>query len=338
MKNKKLLLVAAPLTVLVLLTGYLAWLMLKSPAGPSYQTAAVQKGNVTTNVMASGSVSAAGLDNITTRAIGNLSQILVSVGQQVYPGTKIATVALNSAGVSAEQAAYNGYLANRGTPKAAASWQAYLDASGVVYATAAGTVTNVYVSPGMSVDGSRSPAIIATSKNSTTDYVQIAVSELDINKISVGQTANLNVPALPNAVLTGKVESINTFGVAKSGVVHYTVTISVQNPPATLLNGMSVDANIVLAQKTGVLVVPTAAVSNSNGRAYISVLRNGRPVIVPVKTGLISSSRTEIISGLKAGEMVITGLSQPASSGAPSSVFNGIVNQTLPSSSANQNN
>lgn len=338
MPNKKPILAATVIFLLLLLIGYLLWLTLKgTTASTIYQTVAVKKGDVINNVTASGTVTAAGLDDITTKSIGNLSQILVSTGQQVYPGTKIAVVALNAAGINAKQSAYNAYLADRGTPKAAASWQAYLDASGDVYSTTAGVISNIYVSPGMVINGSGSPALIATSKNSDTNYVQIAVSELDINKIAIGQTANLSVPALPQAALKGKVQSINTFGVSKSGVVHYTVTILVQNPPGSLLNGMSVDANIILAQKTGVLVVPTAAISSSNGQSYASVLKNGRPLSTPISVGLVSSTYTEIVSGLSLGDQIITGKNQPASSSA-SSVFNGLINQPLSAPSANQNN
>lgn len=338
MNNKKPVL-AILVILLLLLIGYLLWLTLKgSTASSSYQTVAVAKGNVISNVTASGSVTAAGLSNITTKSNGNIDQILVANGQQVYPGTKIATVTLNKAGNEAKQAAYNTYLADRGTPKAAASWQAYLDVSGAVYAEAAGTIANIYVSPGMAIDGSNAPFTVATSRNSNTDYVQIAVSELDINKITIGQTASLNVPALPQTVLKGQVQSINTSGITKSGVVHYTVTILIQNPPHSLLNGMSVDANIILAQKTGVLVVPTMAISDSNGKTYVSVLKNGRPLSVLVTTGLVSNTSAEIVGGLSLGDRVIVGKIQPAASSSSSTVFNGLLNQSLPSPSANQNN
>jgi multidrug efflux pump subunit AcrA (membrane-fusion protein) len=75
-----------------------------------------------------------------------------------------------------------------------------------------------------------------------------------------------------------------------------------------LRSGMSADVSITVAQATNVLVVPTAAISGSNGTYVARVLAADNSVTAtPVQVGLVTTSGTEVTSGLSEGQTVVTG-------------------------------
>ncbi len=134
---------------------------------------------------------------------------------------------------------------------------------------------------------------------------------MDIPQVKVGQKAILSVPAITGKTFTGKVLAIDTNGVAKSGVIHYPVTIAVDSPTAELLTNMSVDARIVLAEKDNTIIVPTSAVQDNNGSTSVQVVKNGTATSVTVKVGLANDTQTEILSGIAQNDQVVTGTASP---------------------------
>lgn len=71
------------------------------------------------------------------------------------------------------------------------------------------------------------------------------------------------------------------------------------------LIGASVDVDLVVAEKKGIIVIPTDAIFLRNGKPYVYIVENNLIVLVPVKTGLKSKSRVEIVSGLKLDQQLV---------------------------------
>ncbi len=69
----------------------------------------------------------------------------------------------------------------------------------------------------------------------------------------------------------------------------------------SLLTGASAAVGIVVGQASGVLTVPTSAVSSGT----VEVLSGGEAQRVRVTTGLVGPTRTAITAGLKAGAVVV---------------------------------
>lgn len=59
------------------------------------------------------------------------------------------------------------------------------------------------------------------------------------------------------------------------------------------------------------LYVPTSALSGSTTAATVQTLVDGKPVTKAVEIGLSTNSTTEIIAGLSAGQIVVTGVVNP---------------------------
>jgi macrolide-specific efflux system membrane fusion protein len=203
----------------------------------------------------------------------------------------------------------------------------------VLRAPVAGTVSSVTGVVGESVSGGGTSANSSTSSSSTSsstggasstgttstsssgfvDLVNLhglqvtgSFSESDAAKIRLGQAGTITVSALPNEKLAAHVIAIATTGTTSSGVVQYTVTLALDNTVAGLKPGMSANATVTTGERDNVLNVPNAAVSGTGSNATVKVMTNGVQSTVNVIAGLVGDSTTEIQSGLKAGQQVVT--------------------------------
>ena len=129
--------------------------------------------------------------------------------------------------------------------------------------------------------------------------VSVEVDEEDILRVHVGQRAVLRTDALPKTTLEGEVAQITPKGdpVSRS----YRVRIRMQDP-AALKVGMTVDANLIVAEHSDAILVPSAAVQAGN----VWVVREGRLQRQPVKVGVLGTERTEILEGLGTDAHVVT--------------------------------
>lgn len=150
----------------------------------------------------------------------------------------------------------------------------------------------------------------------------LAVNEVDLPSLKVGQRADIEFDALPDITATGKVIEIADEGTVSSGVVTFDVTLALDVADEALRAGMSSSATIVTAIAKDSLLVSNAAVkSNTDGTSYVLVMEDGatEPTKVTVETGLSSSTQTQIVSGLTEGQTVVTQTTSSASSSSSSS-------------------
>jgi macrolide-specific efflux system membrane fusion protein len=171
-------------------------------------------------------------------------------------------------------------------------------------APAAGVVTEVNLSPGLPP-----PSGAAVQLRSSTLVVQASIAEQDVPKLKANQAAQVTFTALGatrSAVLASLPTQANT--TTGSSAVTFPVTLTVKNPPAGLLPGMSAQVTITIAQRDNVLSVPTTAIQGSDTSPSVQVMVNGKPQTRPVEIGLSTEQRTEIVVGLSAGDTVVTGV------------------------------
>jgi len=135
--------------------------------------------------------------------------------------------------------------------------------------------------------------------------IAIPVDELDIVNIEVGQTAKVEIDALPGETFVGRVQKIAQEGSVQQGITNYVVTLEVESDGPRL--GMSATATIWVAQKTQVLTVPVEAIKWDQGQAYVNRLQNGQVEQVRVKIGVQGDLYAEVVSGLNEGDTVLVG-------------------------------
>jgi HlyD family secretion protein len=139
------------------------------------------------------------------------------------------------------------------------------------------------------------------------DHLEIVVnmSEVDVNRVKDGQSAQITMDALPDALLQGTVTQIAPAGVLSQGVVNYPVTIALTPPIDGVKTGMTASPSIIVDQRDNVLTVPNRAIRTQGRQKFATVLFEGQQMQVPVQTGLASDTATEITSGLKEGDEVV---------------------------------
>lgn len=211
------------------------------------------------------------------------------------------------------------------------AWLSYQQSSPTIYAPISGTVAGLSLQVGSVISSSTantstgstvSSTKIATIKTSAPPTVTINLTEVDVPRIHVADKATVSFDAITDKTYTGAVISIDTSGTVSSGVTTYPTVVRLDTNPSIVLGNMSATANIIVATKNEVLMVPKAAVQTEEGESYVRVKKNGNIVNVPVVLGLESDTYSEIVSGLTEADVVVTSVIQPSSSASQTqSVF-----------------
>jgi HlyD family secretion protein len=211
-----------------------------------------------------------------------------------------------------------------------------------------GVVLARKVEPGQTVAAAMTtPVLFTIAEDLTKMELQVQVDEADVGTVKLGQPASFTVSAWPGRTFPATIKRVGIGSTVTDNVVTYKTVLTVANDDLALRPGMTANARIVTAKRDDVLLVPNAALrfvpptaakagtqgsvisrlvprpprSTSRqqakpaaGTPQVWVLREGRPVAIPVHTGVSDGRRTEITGGdLKPGTAVITDYQETAS-------------------------
>lgn len=139
--------------------------------------------------------------------------------------------------------------------------------------------------------------------------VKAQVDEQDVINVHFGQRVNVTGEDFPDQTLTGHVVAISPVAIKStdpsSTAKQVLTTIRLDRSPPFLRDGMSVDVDILTTNVDGAIVVPSVAVQREGKGAYVFVVRKGKAVKAPVKTGASNDTETVVKSGLAPGEVII---------------------------------
>lgn len=175
-----------------------------------------------------------------------------------------------------------------------------------------GIVTDININPGDSVAPSSGATTGAIRIDDLSRFlVDVQVTEVDINRVKVGQPVSLSFDAITDKQYNGKVTEVGRVGTTVQGVVNFTVTVELTNADPAVLPGMTAAVNIVVNQLNDALLVPNRAVRLQNSQRVVYVLRDGKAVPVNIQLGATSDANSEIVSGdVKEGDLAV--LNPPA--------------------------
>ncbi|HKC25462.1 MAG TPA: efflux RND transporter periplasmic adaptor subunit [Thermoanaerobaculia bacterium] len=183
--------------------------------------------------------------------------------------------------------------------------------------------------------------VIGTMNNAGTQLMTISdlssvlavlmVDETDTTNVSVGQKAVLTIDAYQGQAFEGTVTEVGSSPILKddpdlqgltttSDAINFKVKVKLAKPPPRIRPGFSVSADIITGTKKSVPSVPLAAVvvrdspkgeKTESGRLKtedgVYLLKGGKAVFTPIKTGLAGELQVEVADGLATGQDVITG-------------------------------
>ena len=140
-------------------------------------------------------------------------------------------------------------------------------------------------------------------------YVLGKVDEADIGKVYVDQPARIVVESFKERKFEGKVTKISPLGREKDNVTTFEVRVSIHNPTGELKVNMSANAEIILEEKKGVLLVPESAVLYERDRKpSLEIADPGSPGgrrRVAATLGISNGIKTELVAGAKEGDKVV---------------------------------
>lgn len=176
----------------------------------------------------------------------------------------------------------------------------------VIKAPVSGTIASVSTYEGETVAASFSAPTFVTIVDLDRLEVQSYVDETDIGKIRAGDRVTLRVDAFPGVELEGTVRAIYPKAQLVNNVVNYIVIVDILDRKDLLLRPeMTVQVAFVLEQRDNVVSIPRNALLREGGRSFVIVQMDGKWAERPVKTGLQTPQRIEIVSGLKEGETIV---------------------------------
>lgn len=195
------------------------------------------------------------------------------------------------------------------------------EADMAVKAPITGTVLTCLLEQGEKADSGQLGILLA---DTSVMRIDIQVDERNVSRVKTGMTCTITQTGLGGEENTfeGTVESVSLTGKSENGVSFFPAVVKVDNGDGAMLNGMSIEYELVLAQSEDCLVVPAQAVQYTEQGSCLFVKADRRPdnavdlgdgveiprgfYAVPVETGLSNSAQVEIKSGVEEGMEVFT--------------------------------
>ncbi len=133
--------------------------------------------------------------------------------------------------------------------------------------------------------------------------VSVSVSEALVPKLSPGDEASVYVSAIDRE-FTAVIRSVER--AANMQTQLYTVVLTVPADVGGLMNGMFADVTFHTDVSENAIVIPTEAILNDGSVQYVFIEENGTAKYVEITTGLTGNGVTEVLSGLAAGQSLVT--------------------------------
>ncbi|NOR21229.1 MAG: HlyD family efflux transporter periplasmic adaptor subunit [Candidatus Aminicenantes bacterium] len=134
------------------------------------------------------------------------------------------------------------------------------------------------------------------------------VDEADIGKVQLGLVARIYVEAYPDEPFKAKLTHISPRGREKEDIINFEIRTIVSDQANRLRVGMSADAELILEEHKNVLVIPEGAVIYEDGKTFVNIqddsVEEGMRK-VEITKGISDGLRTEVLSGLEEGQVVI---------------------------------
>lgn len=185
-----------------------------------------------------------------------------------------------------------------------------------------GTVISKSVEEGQTVAASfNTPELFTIAKDLKNMQVIANVDEADIGGVAVGNRVNFTVDAYPDDTFEGIVKQVRLEATTTNNVVTYEVVISAPNADLKLKPGLTANVTIFTKEQANILSVANKAlrftptketvgkdmkIVDCKGKNKVWTLNGNTLTAHSVNIGQSDAMHTQIISGIKAGQSVVT--------------------------------
>jgi HlyD family secretion protein len=215
-----------------------------------------------------------------------------------------------------------------------------------IYAPMSGRVTRLNVENGeTAIQGTlnKDAATLLTIADMSVLETKVKVDETDVARISLGDSAVIQIDAFPDTTFIGRVVEISNSAVKSTTTqqtadqaVDYEVTIQLVNTPSETRPDFSATAKIITDTRKNVLSIPIIALTVRENEALTKgdtavglgkpkpkkevgkkdvegvfvVGKDNKVTFKPVRVGIAGEKHFEVLSGLKTGDKIVAGTYQ----------------------------
>mgnify|MGYP001378689365 FL=1 len=130
------------------------------------------------------------------------------------------------------------------------------------------------------------------------------IDEKNLSLLREGMRAVASADAFPDTKFDAELIYLAPSVDVTRGTVEARLRVS--KPPPILRDDMTVSVEVVVAQKPNTLTIPAGALREAGERKYVLAVRSGAAQEQDVRIGVHSLQRVEVLSGLAAGDEVVT--------------------------------
>ncbi|MFQ6016316.1 MAG: efflux RND transporter periplasmic adaptor subunit [Anaerolineae bacterium] len=146
-------------------------------------------------------------------------------------------------------------------------------------------------------------APLMTIADLSTMQIMAEIDEIDVGEARPGQPVEIMLDAFPGQTLKGEIERIAPAATPQRGSIIYEAVVGFEDTELPLRLGMAANLTITTVEREGVLLLPNRAIRPAGTRKVVTLKEGGR--VREVVTGLSNREETEIVSGLKEGDVVL---------------------------------
>lgn len=172
-----------------------------------------------------------------------------------------------------------------------------------ILAPVGGIITSREAEPGTSLVAGQA---ILTLADPQSYWVKARIDQGQAQGLQTGQAASIVLRSNPQQSLPGKLARIEPL--SDSITEERIVAVAFDQPPTTLSPGELAEATILTSRKADALAIPNAALRELDGKTGVWKIDADNALgFAPVQTGIQTlEGQVEILSGLQAGDQVVT--------------------------------
>lgn len=171
-----------------------------------------------------------------------------------------------------------------------------------VYSKNKGVVIDIGYEVGSEATISKPVAIIGDEKNI---YIDVLLSQSEIINVKEEQEIQVTLETYPDIEIKGQVEEISYVNSSQGDEVDYLVRSKMDVNDLQVYHGMTGEVTFIIKNKENVLQIPNRAIVMKDNKQIVKVKEKDKIIEVEVKTGFSDGKVTEIIEGLKNGQIVV---------------------------------
>ena len=144
---------------------------------------------------------------------------------------------------------------------------------------------------------------LVTIESTEKVYVRLNVSKYDLEKIAVGQKADVDIAGKTYEGTVTKIDGMATQN--NSGAMVVGVNVNIDNPDENIFLGVEAKVYVHMAKAEGVVTIPLEVINSDRDGDFVYVEENGVVAKKRITTGIASDSVSEVKEGLSEGDNVI---------------------------------